>query len=183
MLRLPNSHSVNKSPASWKTSPFPIWHHLKPFHHRVRRSQGQAASKEPGRGRGSDMIITLKSHEVREELNHVHTHAHTHGWDLSEAWDIWPGKGFNLQLKNSDVWSGLSCLLPYGPQEKPSARLLVSPPHPSMKALTAQLCFIKVRYVIHWQSLCFFSQVSQESNQVRIFIALCFSAKMCLLVA
>lgn len=27
-----------------------------------------------------------------------------------EAEDVWPGNGFNLRLKNSDAWSGLSCL-------------------------------------------------------------------------
>lgn len=55
----------------------------------------------------------------RTRLQHMHTD------EIWEAEDIWPGKRFNLQLKNSDVWSGLSCLLLYGSHEKLSARHLV----------------------------------------------------------
>lgn len=33
-----------------------------------------------------------------------------------ETEDVWPGNGFNLQLKNSDAWSGLSCLPLYDSQ-------------------------------------------------------------------
>lgn len=57
-----------------------------------------------------------------EELNRS---ARTHTAEIWEAEDIWPGKGFNLQLKNSDVWSGLSCLPLYGSQERLSAWHLV----------------------------------------------------------
>lgn len=72
-----------------------------------------------------------------------------------ETEDVWPGNGFNLQLKNSDAWSGLSCLPLYDSQLRSHKR--------NFLFIYFFLFFLQQKFILATDSVSFILQVSQES--------------------